>query len=51
MIHAGKNVEAKEVRIMKATGRQAATLVLEHLEQKPMPIVDADECDHVRIKK
>ena len=36
---------------VKATGRQAATLVLEHLKQMPMPIVDAEERERVRIKK
>ena len=36
---------------MNSTGRQAATLVLEHLKQKPMPIVDAEERERVRIKK
>jgi hypothetical protein len=36
---------------VKATGRQAATLVLEHLKQKPMSIVVAEEREHVRIKK
>ena len=38
-------------KAVKATGRQAATLVLEHLKQKPMPIVDAEERERVRIKK
>jgi len=36
---------------VKATGRQAATLVLEHLKQMPIPIVDAEERERVRIKK
>jgi len=36
---------------MNSTGRQAATLVLEHLKQKPMPIVVAEERERVRIKK
>jgi hypothetical protein len=36
---------------VKATGQQAATLVLEHLKQKPMPIVAAEERERVRINE
>jgi hypothetical protein len=34
---------------VKATGGQAATLLLEHLEQGPMPIIEA--CEHVRVNR